>query len=530
MQKILKINHEKRSDTYKPIAIKNHKTICHLAFDNSIQANIISAVRSGKIIVANSAACKLLGYSKKELLTKSRADILDLNESSIKEMLKKRTANGHVKALVSFIKKGNRAFTCEFSSVVFKDGGSSEILISTIVDMSQSILKQKRIDLQKEKIVADNIVLAKAKSDEEKLDIEGAAKAEYEENFKLIFNSSSDVLYDDDLVDKQVLLSNAYEKEFGYKLINNTTSMENLFSHIHPEDKEVFMQDYQRMLASEDTEWKYTFRFLKSDESVANLFTSGIVLRNVDGKAYRRIGYIKDISKQIKLEERLEQEIQLRERQIAEATLEAKEIERSEIGKELHDNVNQLLGASRMYINLAKGGGNDIDMYLSRSSEYTLTAIEEIRKLTKGLTTDAIKVHGLCESIEMVSRDTMEISPVTISCSLDSYIENRVNDQFRKDTFRIVQEQLNNILKHAKATEVTISLSQSKKIIILSISDNGVGFDTGKKQKGIGIANIKSRAMSYNGTADFISQPSQGCVLVVTFPVTDALLNAFSIA
>ena len=528
MRKTLKINREKGSNIYKqPIAIKNHKTLSHLAFDNSIQANIISSVSSGKIIVANSAACKLLGYSRKELLTKCRGDILDLNERSIKEILKQRTANGHVKTLISFMKKGGKAFTCKFSSVIFK-GGSSEIFISTIEDMSQSILKQKEIDVQKEKIVAGNIVLAQAKSDEEKLDIEGAAKAEYEENFRLIFNSSSDILYDDDLVAKQILLSNAYEKEFGYKLINNMASMENLFSHIHPEDKEAFMLDYQRMLASEDTEWKYNFRFLKSDESVANLFSSGIVLRNVDGKAYRRIGYIKDMSKQIKLEERLEQEIQLRERQIAEATLEAKEIERSEIGKELHDNVNQLLGASRMYINLAKGGGNDIDMYLSRSSEYTLTAIEEIRKLTKGLTTDAIKAHGLCESIERVSRDTMEIYPVTISCSLDNYIENRVNDQFRKDTFRIVQEQLNNILKHAKATEVTINLSQKNKFIILSISDNGGGFDTFKKQKGIGIANIKSRAASYKGTADFISQPGQGCVLVVTFPVTDALLNTFS--
>ena len=157
-------------------------------------------------------------------------------------------------------------------------------------------------------------------------------------------------------------------------------------------------------------------------------------------------------------------------------------------------------------------------MYLSRSSEYTLTAIEEIRKLTKGLTTDTIKNLGLCEAIDNVTRDTMEVNPVKISCALKSFKEHSVNDKFKLNVFRIVQEQLNNILKHAKATEVTISLSQNKKSIILSISDNGVGFDTGKKRKGIGIANIKSRAASYNGTADFVSQPGQGCVLTVTFP------------
>ena len=93
------------------------------------------------------------------------------------------------------------------------------------------------------------------------------------------------------------------------------------------------------------------------------------------------------------------------------------------------------------------------------------------------------------------------------------------------NVFRIAQEQLNNILKHARATEVTISLLQNKKSIILSISDNGVGFDTGKKQKGNGLDNIKSRAASYNGTGDFVSQPGQGCVLTVTFPDTNTLLN-----
>lgn len=375
-------------------------------------------------------------------------------------------------------------------------------------------------DLSKQKELEEK--LARGIADREKLLIEN------EKNFKLIFNSSSDVLFDIDLVANKVVLSDAYEKEFGYKIINNITSKEDVFSHIHPCDKEALMQDYSRMLASEDAEWKYKFRFLRADDSVANLLSSGIVLRDADGKAVRRIGHLEDISKHKVLEERLEQEIKLKEKQIVEAAEEARKIERSDLGKELHDNVNQLLGASRLYLSMVKGVGENSEMYLSRSSEYTLMAIEEIRKLSKGLTTDLTKNLGLLESIENLTRDTMEVNPIKISCVLDSYIENRVNDQFRKNVFRIVQEQMNNILKHAKATEVTISLSQKNKFIILSISDNGVGFDTGKKQKGIGIANIKSRAVSYNGTADFISQPGRGCVLVVTFPVTDALLNTFS--
>lgn len=175
---------------------------------------------------------------------------------------------------------------------------------------------------------------------------------------------------------------------------------------------------------------------------------------------------------------------------------------------------------------MAKHGGANSEMYLSRSSEYTLLAIEEIRKLTKGLTTDTIKNLGLWESIENIAHDIQEVSPVKISCTLDGFIENSVSDKFKLNIYRMVQEQLNNILKHAKATKATISLSQNQKAIQLIISDNGVGFDTGEKRKGIGVANIKSRAGSYNGAAFIISQPGQGCVLTVTFPSTDAVLKA----
>jgi signal transduction histidine kinase len=279
------------------------------------------------------------------------------------------------------------------------------------------------------------------------------------------------------------------------------------------------------VLASDETEWNYSYRFLRADGSVANVLSNRIILRGAGGKAYRILGSLHDISKQKVLEEKLEQEIKLKEKKIAEALQDAKDTERSDIGRELHDNITQLLGVSKLYLDMAKSGGENSEMYLSRSSEYTLTAIEEIRKLSKELTANTIKNFGLCGAIENIVRDTMEVNPVKISCALESFIEYSVNNKFKHNVYRIVQEQLNNILKHAKATEVVISLSQNEKSIMLTISDNGVGFDTGKKRKGIGIDNIKSRATSYNGTADFVSQPGQGCVLTVTFPVTDKLVS-----
>ncbi len=533
------------------MAAASDDSLRQLAFDNAAQANIISNVSNGQIIMANPAACKLLGYSKKMLLTKKRAAIFDIRETSFKKMLKQRTAEGHSIALVTVIKKSGKLLPCEITSAVFMDEDGIEKSITSIADMSQHILaqknvdaekekvvaadivlarvKQKNIDIKKEKIVASNIRIAKVKSNKEKLSHGIAAReqllTEYESSFKLFFNSSSDVLYDVDLLTEETIFNHAYEQEFGYKITGNMEVEDDWFDHIHPDDKEAVVKDYHRMLASAEIEWKNRFRFLKADSSVANVITGGIVLRNATGRAYRRIGYMQDISKQKVVEERLEKEIRLKEIQIAEAMEDAKETERSDIGKELHDNINQLLSVSKLYLDMAKRGGENSEIYLSRSSEYTISAIEEIRKLSKGLTTDMIKNIGLCDAIVNVIHDTMEVNPVKISCSLKSFIEDSVSNKFKLAVFRIVQEELNNVLKHAKATKVIINLSQNKKSIVLTIADNGIGFDTGKKRKGIGMDNIKSRAESYNGSADFVSRPQQGCVLTVTFPVADALLH-----
>jgi signal transduction histidine kinase len=256
--------------------------------------------------------------------------------------------------------------------------------------------------------------------------------------------------------------------------------MEDWSKHLHPDDKEVVEKGIKEALASSANQWQQVYRFIKADGSEANVFGRATIIRDAKGKAYRMIGVVHDFSKQKVLEEKLEQEIKLKEKQITEATEDAKSTERSSIGKELHDNVNQLLGASKMYLEMAKYGGNNSEMYLDRASEYTLSAINEIRKLTKGLTSDIIKNFGLCEAIDTIVRDTMEINPIKITYEMKSFKEDSVNDKFKLNMYRIVQEQLSNILKHASAKEVLITIVQKNNSVALNISDNGVGFDTSK--------------------------------------------------
>ena len=608
MRKILVNTYKKHPAPAKTAGTSiNYDSLRLQAFDNAAQANIISSVDSGKIIIANSVACKLLGYPGKQLLTKSASDIFNTNSKSFLKNLRQRKAGGHNTALVIAIKKNGKLFPAEITYSVFTADDQEEKAIITFSDRSQSILDQTGIDIRKEKIVAANIVLAKskqkkidtknekivtgniasaksrqkkidtknekivtdniasaksrqkkidtknekivtdniasakskqrkldtknekivagnimvakAKSDGEKREQEIAAREFNTKNFKLYFNSSSDVLFDSDLITNEVLINDAYEKDFGYKIKDEMKPAEDWINHIHPDDKQAVMQDYNRMLDSAETEWMYSYRFLRADNTVASVLSRRIILRNSAGKAYRMIGSMQDISKQKVLEERLEQEIKLKEMQIADAAEEAKETERSDIGRELHDNVNQLLGVSKLYLDMAKHGGDNSEMYIRRSTEYTVTAIEEIRKLSKELTSDTIKHFGLCEAIKDACRNIMEIHPVKIIYAMQAFDEKGMDDKFRHNVFRIIQEQLNNILKHASATTINISLSRNDRFITMTVSDNGVGFDTGLKRKGIGVDNIRNRAASCNGTVDLVSQPGHGCVLTVKFPV-----------
>ncbi len=89
-------------------AVNNH-TLIQLAFNNAAQANIITIVSSGKIILANKAACTLTGFSEKELLNKTRTSVFNTNETRFKKMLSQRNAEGQSVALVNVIKKKGRA-------------------------------------------------------------------------------------------------------------------------------------------------------------------------------------------------------------------------------------------------------------------------------------------------------------------------------------------------------------------------------------------------------------------------------------
>ena len=97
--------------------------------------------------------------------------------------------------------------------------------------------------------------------------------------------------------------------------------------------------------------------------------------------------------------------------------------------------------------------------------------------------------------------------------------ENILNEGLKITLYRIIQEQLNNIIKYSSATIILVSLTQNRDKLNVLIQDNGQGFDLKARRKGIGLANITSRAELYNGHAVIESKPGAGCKVSVIFEI-----------
>jgi two-component system, NarL family, sensor histidine kinase UhpB len=227
-----------------------------------------------------------------------------------------------------------------------------------------------------------------------------------------------------------------------------------------------------------------------------------------------------DVTERILLEEELNEQRLSRQKQITEAVILAQEKERTEIGKELHDNVNQILGASNLYINTAMTDDDMRQELLERSTELVSNAINEIRKISKSLITPGLREIGLIDSIEDIIEDIRRTKErMVIDLDLQNISEEQIEDRRKLTLFRVVQEQLNNIVKHARATRVWIRLSVEGDHIVLTVGDNGVGFDVSRHRKGVGITNIISRTELFNGKVEIQSMPGEGCVLSVSLPL-----------
>ena len=240
---------------------------------------------------------------------------------------------------------------------------------------------------------------------------------------------------------------------------------------------------------------------------------------NDEGVVSKIVGIAHCVTERQVLREKLSKELNSFNKRLTAATIKSQERERNAIGLELHDNVNQVLTTAKLYTELCASGDVDLSIYLPKCTSILTDAINEIRRLSKQLATPSLGTVGIAESMSELVQSVQLTKMVKVSLHIPSLCCNTIAEDLQLAVYRITQEHLTNILKHAKATHVSISLACSTTRLSLVISDDGVGFDANQKAAGVGITNMMNRANLYSGELSIQSAAEKGCTLTVHFPI-----------
>lgn len=188
------------------------------------------------------------------------------------------------------------------------------------------------------------------------------------------------------------------------------------------------------------------------------------------------------------------------------------EAERERLAKELHDNVaNELLSI-------------DIQLKAEVESDHLSRQIEnlhgEIRNISHELMPPKFRYASLPEIIYDYVSKLNERGNLQISVEFDNeYMFENIPDKFALEIYRIIQEAVSNIIKHAEATTAKITLNNEGDTLYLSVEDNGKGFNPDKEQDGIGLRIIRDRIKSLNGKLNIDTAEGKGCKLDIALPI-----------
>lgn len=331
----------------------------------------------------------------------------------------------------------------------------------------------------------------------------------------LLTRATSDAIWEWDMQTGQIFRNDALMDMIGYNM-DAPKGLSWWLRRIHPDDRNRVSDKVKESTDNKQQSWEEEYLFKCADGTYKHMRDKGYIVYE-NGLPVKMIGSLHDVTILKQLEGELMTEKLERQKEISETIIRAQEKERTRIGHELHDNVNQILSTAKLFVDMMKPIGKEEKATKKKTVDYIILAIEEIRKLSKELVLPQLTGKSLVESIESLMDDIHLATDVKIKFVYD--YENELLSQGKKVTLlRIVQEQLKNILKHSKAKKVDILLQNKEGDTHLIIKDDGIGFCPKQTHRGIGLSNIYERVNFYNGETDVQTEPGKGCTLFVTIP------------
>ncbi len=225
----------------------------------------------------------------------------------------------------------------------------------------------------------------------------------------------------------------------------------------------------------------------------------------------------------LKQEKRLQMEIIHQQDLATKAIINAEEKERKRIAYDLHDGVGQMMSAAKMNLSSFEsrivfsdeGEKKAFDKIISLVDE----SCKEVRNVSHNMMPNALLKSGLSSAVKEFI-DKIDNSLLKVNLHAEGLNE-RLDGNVETVLYRVIQECVNNVIKHSKANTLDVSLIKDYDGIAVTIEDNGLGFDTLMKEKfaGIGLKNIITRIEYLKGTVDFDSSPGNGTLVAIHVPL-----------
>jgi PAS domain S-box-containing protein len=289
---------------------------------------------------------------------------------------------------------------------------------------------------------------------------------------------------------------------------------------IHPDDLEPCM-DVQARAFAERKPFSMEYRLRRHDGNYYDVLAHGVPRTSPSGRFLGYIGSCTDISERKKVEEALKHSRQML-RHLVSYQERVREDERKRIAREIHDDLGQNLLALRIDVSMLHARTGTAHPKLNERVRLALNHIDATIKAVRAAINNlrpTVLDLGLNAAIEWQVQDFQRRSGIACELSMDDDV--RLDDDRATALFRILQESLNNVLRHAQASQVQIDLYRDENRLVMMIADDGIGIfpDCRRKANSFGLVGIEERINALGGQLEIESDRDKGTTLVVSLPL-----------